>query len=69
MNESRIWALDDPIEVFPLLQKMPKRLVDCHHFLEKVFSKSGISVDVTMQDIERKRHLFRDRRKQRRVKK
>ncbi|KAI8330858.1 rab-GTPase-TBC domain-containing protein [Chlamydoabsidia padenii] len=34
MNEHDIWALDDPIDMFPLLQNMPRRLVDCHRFME-----------------------------------
>ncbi|KAI8086444.1 rab-GTPase-TBC domain-containing protein [Halteromyces radiatus] len=65
MNECQIWALEDPIDVFPLLQNMPRRLIDCHHFMEMVFSSSSIASDITLQEIESKRNLFKDRRKQR----
>ncbi|KAI7857584.1 hypothetical protein BDC45DRAFT_500171 [Circinella umbellata] len=67
MNEKRIWALDDPIEIFPVLQSMPRRLVDCHRFMECVFSKSGVGADISTAEIERRRILFRDRRKQQRT--
>ncbi|ORZ24089.1 rab-GTPase-TBC domain-domain-containing protein [Absidia repens] len=66
MNEHGIWALDDPIDVFPLLQNMPRKLMDCHRFMERIFSPSGIAADLTPQEIDRKRNLFKDRRKQRR---
>ena len=67
MNEKRIWALDDPIEIFPVLQSMPRRLVDCHRFMECVFSKSGVGADISTAEIERRRILFRDRREQQRT--
>ncbi|KAI9307267.1 rab-GTPase-TBC domain-containing protein [Cunninghamella echinulata] len=69
MNEHRIWALNDPMEIFPILQNMPRRLIDCHQFMERVFNKTGIASDITTQEIERIRSLFKDRRKQRRYKK
>ncbi|KAG0168677.1 hypothetical protein DFQ30_004430 [Apophysomyces sp. BC1015] len=34
MNERKIWALEDPIEIFHILQNMPRRLIDCHGFME-----------------------------------
>jgi hypothetical protein len=37
MNEHGIWALEDPIDVFPLLQNMPRKLMDCHKFMEVSF--------------------------------
>ncbi|KAI9498622.1 rab-GTPase-TBC domain-containing protein [Zychaea mexicana] len=67
MNEKRIWALDDPIEIFPVLQNMPRRLVDCHRFMELVFSRSGVGADISTSEIDRRRVLFRDRRKQQRA--
>ncbi|KAI9243550.1 rab-GTPase-TBC domain-containing protein [Phascolomyces articulosus] len=67
MNEKRIWSLDDPIEIFPVLQSMPRRLVNCHRFMECVFSKTGVGADISTAEIERRRVLFRDRRKQQRV--
>lgn len=67
MNERRIWALDDPIEIFPILQNMPRRLVDCHAFMDAVFAKDSVGADLTTAEIERRRVLFRDRRKQQRA--
>ena len=67
MNERRIWALDDPIEIFPILQNMPRRLVDCHAFMDAVFAKDSVGADLTTAEIERRRVLFRERRKQQRA--
>lgn len=67
MNERRIWALDDPIEIFPILQNMPRRLVDCHAFMDAVFAKDSVGADLTTAEIERRRVLFGERRKQQRA--
>jgi hypothetical protein len=34
MNEERIKDLKDPIEIFQVLQNMPRRLIDCHNFMD-----------------------------------
>jgi hypothetical protein len=34
MNEERIKNLKDPIEIFQVLQNMPRRLIDCHNFMD-----------------------------------
>lgn len=67
MSEKQIWSLDDPIEMFPVLQNIPRRLVNCHRFIECVFSSKGIAADITTEDIESNRVLFRERRKQKRA--
>lgn len=38
MNEQAICAVDDPTEVFQILQNMPRRLIDAHDFLDVSFS-------------------------------
>jgi hypothetical protein len=34
MNQERISKLQDPIEIFQILQNMPRRLIDCHRFMD-----------------------------------
>lgn len=33
MNQEKILDLQDPIELFQILQNMPRRLIDCHQFM------------------------------------
>lgn len=33
MNSEKIATLEDPIEIFQILQNMPRRLIDCHQFM------------------------------------
>lgn len=37
MNKDRISKLQDPIEIFQILQNMPRRLIDCATFMEVSF--------------------------------
>ncbi|KAI8369369.1 rab-GTPase-TBC domain-containing protein [Radiomyces spectabilis] len=36
LNEEELRHLDDPIDVFHILQSTPKRLIDCHYFMEVI---------------------------------
>ncbi|KAI8139551.1 rab-GTPase-TBC domain-containing protein [Fennellomyces sp. T-0311] len=65
LSEESICAAEDPTDALQLLQNIPKRLLDCHEFMQYVFSKSGISNDLTYRDIESRRSMFRNRRLQR----
>ncbi|CAO3659614.1 unnamed protein product [Rhizopus stolonifer] len=65
LNEESIWNAEDSIEAFQILQNMPKTFVDSHDFMKTVFSPSGIASDITMQDVNRRRDLFRDRKRER----
>ncbi|KAL0074995.1 hypothetical protein J3Q64DRAFT_1776224 [Phycomyces blakesleeanus] len=67
LNEHNIGDLEDPVDVFRILQNMPRRLIDCHRLMEYVFNPSSISADLCPKDIQSKRSLFREQRKQRRV--
>ncbi|OZJ05742.1 hypothetical protein BZG36_01289 [Bifiguratus adelaidae] len=59
MYESRILTVDDSLEVFQVVQNVPKRILDCHRLMEFTFRRS----DITRHDIERKRVYFRERRR------
>lgn len=37
MNSEKISTLEDPIEIFQILQNMPRRLIDCHQFMNVSF--------------------------------
>lgn len=38
MNKDRISKLQDPIEIFQILQNMPRRLIDCPTFMDVRFN-------------------------------
>ncbi|KAI8050662.1 rab-GTPase-TBC domain-containing protein [Gilbertella persicaria] len=66
LNEQRIYEAEDAIEAFQILQSMPKRMIDCDQFIKCIFSsKNDIVLDLTLQDIDHKRILFRTRKQQR----
>ncbi|KAF9086207.1 hypothetical protein BGX23_009056 [Mortierella sp. AD031] len=62
MHESEISKIDDPLEVFQVVQNIPKRLVDCHKLMEVCFKRMG-SFDLTTKDIDRRYDSFRAKRK------
>ncbi|KAF9152653.1 hypothetical protein BG015_004932 [Linnemannia schmuckeri] len=62
MHESEISKIDDPLEVFQVVQNIPKRLIDCHKLMEACFKRMG-SFDLTTKDIDRRYDTFRAKRK------
>ncbi|KAG0290491.1 hypothetical protein BGZ96_006045 [Linnemannia gamsii] len=62
MHESEISKIDDPLEVFQVVQNIPKRLIDCHKLMEACFKRMG-SFDLTTKDIDRRYDNFRAKRK------
>ncbi|KAI7896975.1 uncharacterized protein EV154DRAFT_410312 [Mucor mucedo] len=62
LNERSICNVADSVDIIQLLQKSPKRLIDCHEFIKSVFSPQSITHDITLQEINRIRALFRNRK-------
>ncbi|RIB18590.1 hypothetical protein C2G38_1338215 [Gigaspora rosea] len=62
-------AVDDPMEVFQVVQNMPKRLIDCHKLIDACFRRRDCISEISQKDIERRREIFRERRKKRDAKK
>ncbi|KAG0336979.1 hypothetical protein BG000_005946 [Podila horticola] len=61
-HEAEISKIDDPLEVFQVVQNIPKRLIDCHKLMETCFKRMG-SFDLTTKDIDRRYDQFRAKRK------
>ncbi|KAI8381602.1 rab-GTPase-TBC domain-containing protein [Radiomyces spectabilis] len=66
MNEQEILSVDDPLEVFQVVQNMPKRMIDCHKLLDTTYHKYASITRVSEQDLERRRSIFKARREERR---
>jgi len=65
LNEDKILAIDDPMEIFQVVQNMPKCLLDCHKLIDVCFRRrKGVS-DISQKDIDRHRELIRERRRKR----
>ncbi|GJJ76053.1 TBC1 domain family member 6 [Entomortierella parvispora] len=62
MHETEIAKIDDPLEVFQVVQNIPKRMIDCHKLMEACFKRMG-SFDLTTKDIDRRYDQFRAKRK------
>ncbi|KAG0234396.1 hypothetical protein BGX31_004573 [Mortierella sp. GBA43] len=62
LHESEIAKVDDPMEVFQVVQNIPKRLIDCHKLMEICFRRLG-SFDLTTKEIDRRYDQFRAKRK------
>ncbi|KAI8088905.1 uncharacterized protein BX664DRAFT_236720, partial [Halteromyces radiatus] len=56
----------DPLEVFQVVQNMPKRMVDCHKLMDCTYHKYASITRINDQDLERRRQLFKTRREERR---
>ncbi|KAG0369958.1 rab-GTPase-TBC domain-containing protein [Gamsiella multidivaricata] len=62
LHEAEIAKIDDPLEVFQVVQNIPKRMIDCHKLMEACFKRLG-SFDLTTKDIDRRYDQFRAKRK------
>ncbi|KAK3827798.1 MAG: rab-GTPase-TBC domain-containing protein, partial [Benniella sp.] len=62
LHEAEIAKIEDPLEVFQVVQNIPKRLIDCHRLMEICFRRLG-SFDLTTRDIDRRYDQFRAKRK------
>jgi len=65
LNEEKIMAVDDPMEIFQVVQNMPKRQIDCHKLIDACFRRRDCISEISQKDIERRREIFRERRKKR----
>jgi hypothetical protein len=64
LNEEKILAVDDPMEIFQAVQNMPKCLLDCQKLIDVICFRRRIS-DISQKDIDRRRESWRQRRKKR----
>lgn len=66
INEHELLAVTDPLEVFQVVQNMPKRMLDCHYLMDATFHKYASVTRISDQDLERRRQMFKARRDERR---
>ncbi|CEP18710.1 hypothetical protein [Parasitella parasitica] len=66
LNESEILAVNDPLEVFQVIQNMPKRMVDCHKLIDGTYLQYASATRVSNEEIRDRRELFKKRRDERR---
>ncbi|GAA5802083.1 hypothetical protein HPULCUR_007543 [Helicostylum pulchrum] len=66
LNESEILAVNDPLEVFQVIQNMPKRMVDCHKLIDGTYLQFASTTHVSDEEIADRRELFKRRRDERR---
>ncbi|KAI9491014.1 hypothetical protein BDB00DRAFT_516949 [Zychaea mexicana] len=66
MNEREVLAVNDPLEIFQVIQNMPKRMIDCHRLMESVYDKYASTTRVNEQDLCKRRELVKNRRDERR---
>ncbi|KAI9344447.1 hypothetical protein BD770DRAFT_189683 [Pilaira anomala] len=59
-------AVNDPLEVFQVIQNMPKRMVDCHKLIDGTYLQFASTTRVSDEEIADRRELFRRRRDERR---
>ncbi|KAI9316985.1 rab-GTPase-TBC domain-containing protein [Dichotomocladium elegans] len=67
MSEPLVMNISDSLEIFQVIQNMPKRIIDCQMLIEYTFQKYGSLSYVTHQDLERRREQCRDRRRSGRI--
>ncbi|KAI9276726.1 rab-GTPase-TBC domain-containing protein [Phascolomyces articulosus] len=67
MSETTIMSIDDSLEIFQVIQNMPKKIIDCQMLLDYTFRRFGSLTDITHDDLERRREMCRDRRRSGRI--
>ncbi|POS88118.1 hypothetical protein EPUL_001092 [Erysiphe pulchra] len=55
LGESQIRAVTDPMEIFQVVQGIPRSMIDCNHLMETCFKRRGGFVKLSQNDIERGR--------------
>ncbi|KAL7322289.1 hypothetical protein PS15p_211928 [Mucor circinelloides] len=60
MNSEKIATLEDPIEIFQILQNMPRRLIDCHQFMNNVFSAENSFSNLDAIQIAQRRGFLKE---------
>ncbi|TQS36991.1 hypothetical protein Golomagni_02548 [Golovinomyces magnicellulatus] len=55
LGEPQIRAVSDPMEIFQVVQGMPRGMMDCNHLMETCFKRRGGFVKLSQDDIERGR--------------
>ncbi|RKF73460.1 TBC1 domain family member 2B [Golovinomyces cichoracearum] len=55
LGEPQIRAVNDPMEIFQVVQGMPRGMMDCNHLMETCFKRRGGFVKLSQDDIERGR--------------
>ncbi|CEJ04426.1 hypothetical protein RMCBS344292_18388 [Rhizopus microsporus] len=66
LNENAILAVNDPLEVFQVIQNMPKRMIDCHRLIDSTYQQYAATTRLNDQEITDRRELFKKRRDERR---
>ncbi|KAG1585007.1 hypothetical protein G6F48_007537 [Rhizopus delemar] len=66
LNESAILAVNDPLEVFQVIQNMPKRMIDCHQLIDSTYQQYAATTQLKDEEITDRRELFKKRRDERR---
>ncbi|ORZ12757.1 hypothetical protein BCR42DRAFT_76751 [Absidia repens] len=66
MSEPIIQGLNDPLEIFQVIQNFPKRIIDCQMLMDDAFRRYGSLTDVNSEDLDRRREVCRELRKARR---
>ncbi|RKF56534.1 putative tbc domain-containing protein [Erysiphe neolycopersici] len=55
LGESQIRAVTDPMEIFQVVQGIPRGMINCNHLMETCFKRRGGFVKLSQEDIERGR--------------
>lgn len=66
LNEAALLGVHDPLEVFQVIQNMPKRMIDCHQLIDSTYQQYAAATRLKDDEIKERRGLFRRRRDERR---
>ncbi|CAO3632058.1 unnamed protein product [Cunninghamella blakesleeana] len=66
MVEPCILELNDPLEIFQVVQNFPKRMIDCQLLIDCAYRKYATFTDISNEELDRRREICRELRKARR---
>ncbi|KAG2189424.1 hypothetical protein INT44_004566 [Umbelopsis vinacea] len=65
INSSALLNAEDSMEVFQIMQSLPKQAIDCNHLLDMAFARRKTPSDITDEEIQHRVYVIRERRKRR----
>ncbi|ORY95752.1 rab-GTPase-TBC domain-domain-containing protein [Syncephalastrum racemosum] len=65
LNEHEILEVNDSLEIFQVVQNMPKRMIDCHKLMDATYNRYASLTRISQQDLDRRRALIKARRDER----
>ncbi|KAJ2962912.1 hypothetical protein NQZ79_g1983 [Umbelopsis isabellina] len=66
LNSEALLNAEDAMEIFQIMQVLPKQAIDCNQLLDAAFGRCKLVADITSEEIQHRTQIMRERRRRRR---